>query len=131
MADTKELTKVEETNSWEHALENESWMAPLVDIYETDDDYILMANMPGVNKEDVKIKLEDGDLIIMGRKHDNVYDENRHYLMKEIDSSNYYRKFNLSESIDDEKIDAAMENGILKIHLPKVERVKPKTIEIK
>ncbi len=130
MTDTKELTKVEETNSWEHALENESWMAPLVDIYETDNDYYLIANMPGVKREDVKIKLEDGDLIIMGRKH-LADEENRRYLMKEIDSGNYYRKFNLSESIDDEKIEAAMENGILKIHLPKVERVKPKTIEIK
>ena len=56
MAETKEYTKVEESNSWEYALENESWIAPLVDIYETDDDYVLIANMPGVNREDVKIK---------------------------------------------------------------------------
>ncbi len=130
MAETKEYTKVEESNSWEYALENESWIAPLVDIYETDDDYVLIANMPGVNREDVKIKLEDGDLIIMGRKR-STEDENRRYLMKEIDSSNYYRKFKLSESVDDDKIDASMEKGRLKIHLPKVERVKPKTIEIK
>ncbi len=130
MAETKEYTKVEESNSWEYALENESWIAPLVDIYETDDDYVLIANMPGVNREDVKIKLEDGDLIIMGRKRSTEV-ENRRYLMKEIDSSNYYRKFKLSESVDDDKIDASMEKGRLKIHLPKVERVKPKTIEIK
>ena len=130
MAETKELTKVHETNSWEHALENESWIAPLVDIYETDTDYYLIANMTGVSREDIKIKLEDGDLIIMGRKH-SADEENRRYLMKEIDPSNYYRKFKLSESVDDDKIDASMENGRLKIHLPKVERVKPKTIEIK
>ena len=130
MSESKELTKVEETNSWEYALENESWMAPLVDIYETDNNYFLIASMPGVKREDVKIKLEDGDLIIMGRKHLGD-EENRRYLMKEIDPSNYYRKFKLSESVDDDKIDASMENGILKIYLPKVERVKPKTIEIK
>jgi HSP20 family protein len=130
MEETKVLATVEEKRSWEEAIEKESWVAPLVDIYETNDDYFLVANMPGVAKEDVKIKLEDGDLIIMGRV-DFLGELQRKYLMKEIDSSNYYRKFKLSESVDDEKIEAKMENGKLFVHLPKVERVKPKTIEIK
>ena len=130
MEDTKALTKVEEKRSWDEAMEKESWVAPLVDIYETNDDYYLVANMPGVAKEDVKVKLEEGDLIIMGRVN-FMGEMQRKYLMKEIDSSNYYRKFNLSDSVDDEKIDAKLENGRLYVHLPKVERVKPKTIDIK
>ncbi|MCB0731875.1 MAG: Hsp20/alpha crystallin family protein [Ignavibacteriae bacterium] len=130
MEDTKALTKVEEKRSWEEALEKESWVAPLVDIYETNDDYYIVANMPGVAKDDVKLKVEEGDLVIMGRI--NFEGERlRKYLMKEIDSSNYYRKFNLTESVNEDKIDAKLENGRLFVHLPKVERVKPKIIEIK
>ncbi|MCB0732882.1 MAG: Hsp20/alpha crystallin family protein, partial [Ignavibacteriae bacterium] len=67
MEQTKELTQVDEKRSWEDALEQESWVAPLVDLYETNDDYFIVAAMPGVGKEDVKVKVEDGNLIIMGR----------------------------------------------------------------
>lgn len=130
MEDTKVLTQVDETKSWEEALETESWVAPLIDIYETNDDYFIVANMPGVNKEDVKIKVEDGDLVIMGRiNYSDVL--NKKYLLKEIDPSNYYRKFKLSDSVNEEKIVASIDNGRLTINLPKVERVKPRTIEIK
>lgn len=129
MEDTKALTKVEDKRSWEEALEKESWVAPLVDIYETTDDYHLVANMPGVERKDIKIKIEEGDLVIMGRT--NFLGELQHkFLLKEIDSSNYFRKFKISESIDENKIDAKLEDGRLYVHLPKVERVKPRTIEI-
>jgi HSP20 family protein len=130
MEETKALTTVEEKRSWEEALEKESWVAPLVDIYETNDDYYLVANMPGVEKENVKVKIEEGDLVIMGRVN-FMGEMKRKYIMKEIDSSNYYRKFKLSDSVDNEKINAKMESGRLLVHLPKVERIKPKTIEIK
>ena len=130
MENTNAVTKVEEKRNWEEALEQESWVAPMVDIYETNDDYYLIANMPGVAKEDVKVKLEDGDLVIMGRVN-FLGEMKKKYLMKEIDSSNYFRKFKLSDSVDEEKIDAKLENGRLFVFLPKVERVKPKTIEIK
>lgn len=130
MENTKALTKVEEKRNWEEALEQESWVAPMVDIYETNDDYYLVANMPGVAKEDVKVKLEDGDLVIMGRVN-FLGEMKKRFIMREIDSSNYFRKFKLSDSVDEEKIDAKLENGRLFVFLPKVERVKPKTIEIK
>ena len=130
MDDIKALTTVDEKRNWEDALERESWSAPMVDIYETNDDYYLVANMPGVSKEDVKVKLEDGDLVIMGRVN-YLGELRRKYLMKEIDTSNYFRKFKLSDSVDKDKIDAKLENGRLLVYLPKVERVKPKTIEIK
>ena len=59
MAETKEMVEVNQPKSWDEALEQESWIAPLVDIYETNDDYFLTAVMPGVKKENVKIKLEE------------------------------------------------------------------------
>jgi|WetSurMetagenome_2_1015567.scaffolds.fasta_scaffold357610_2 HSP20 family protein len=128
----KELVNIEETKTsdWDTALENENWIAPVVDIYETEDDFILVANMPGIKKENVKIKIEDGSLLIMGRvEFDNLV--NRNYIMNESQIGNFYRKFQISESIDDSKIEAKLENGQLIAHLPKHERAKPKNIEIK
>ena len=130
MTDNNEMVEVKDKKSWDEALENEPWVAPLVDIYETADEYYLTANIPGVSKENVKIKLEEGFLVIMGRV--NVDEtKNRKYVLNEIEEGNYYRRFKISESIDEQKIDAKLENGILSVKLPKHERVKPKSIEIK
>ncbi|MBI5807789.1 MAG: Hsp20/alpha crystallin family protein [Ignavibacteriales bacterium] len=130
MTEVKDALEVKQKRTWDEALEKESWVAPLIDIYETEDDFFLNAYMPGVKKEDVKIKLEDGNLVIMGRID---YDEtvNKKYVLQETVLGNYYRRFKISDSIDETKIDAKLENGILNIKLPKHERVKPKTIEIK
>jgi len=130
MSNSKEMVEVKTKKSWDDALEKESWVAPLVDIFETKDDYFLTAFMPGVAKEDVKIKLEDGHLVLMGRIN---YDEavNKKYILKEFETGNFYRRFKISESIDESKIDAKITNGILEVKLPKHDRVKPRTIEIK
>ena len=130
MTDKKEMVDVKTKRSWDEALEKESWVAPLIDIYETKDDYFLTAQMPGVSKEDMKIKLEEGHLVIMGRVN---YSESvdLKYIMKETETGNFYRRFKVSDSIDEQKIDASLENGILHVKLPKHDRVKPKTIEIK
>ncbi len=131
MVDNKELVKIEESEvkSWEEALEKQSWFAPLVDIYETENDYVLTANMPGVSKDNVKIKLEEGNLVIMGRvQYEDLV--NRHYILNESELGNFYRKFKLSESIDESKIQAKFENGQLFVTLPKHDRIKPRTIEI-
>jgi HSP20 family protein len=128
----KELIQVEETKvtDWDKALENESWVAPIVDIFESEDDFTLIANMPGVEKEKVKIKIEDGSLLIMGKvDFENLL--NRDYVLNESQIGNFYRKFQISDSIDDSRIEAKFENGQLTVHLPKHERVKPKNIEIK
>jgi len=129
--DNKNMVKVEEQkkNMWDEALENESWVAPLVDIFESENDYTLIANMPGVPKENVKIKLEDGNLVILGKIN---FDEtsNRKFVLNETEIGNYYRKFRISENIDDSKIEAKLENGQLVLNLPKHERLKPKNIQI-
>lgn len=130
MVQNKEAVEVKHSRSWEEALEKESWIAPLIDIYETDDDYFLTAYLPGVAKENVKIKLEDNNLVIMGRvDYETLI--NRKYVLKEMEIGNFYRRFKLSDGIDESKVDAKLENGVLNVKLPKHERVKPKTIEIK
>lgn len=130
MSEVKEKLEVTNKKSWDEALEKESWIAPLVDIYETMDDYFLTAQMPGVKKEDVKIKLEEGNLVIMGRiDYENSIGNK--YVLKETEIGNFYRRFKISDSVDETKIDAKLENGILNVKLPKHDRLKPKTIEIK
>ncbi len=131
MSNTKELVTVkEEGKSWEELLETQRITAPLVDIYETKDDYYLVANMPGTTKDDVQVKIEEDSLVIFGKVN---YDEvmNRKYILSETEPGNYYRKFRISESINDSGIEARYENGQLTLKLPKHERVKPKTINIR
>jgi HSP20 family protein len=132
MTENKELVKVEnnDSSSWEAAIGGECCYAPSVNIYESADEYVLTADMPGLGKEDVRIKVENGSLTIMGKvKFKEMM--NRKYILNESELGNYYRKFNISDSIDETKIEAKMENGQLTISLPKHERVKPKIIEIK
>ncbi len=132
MAANKELIKVEKEkrNEWEEALQKEAWVTPVVDIFETDDDYFLVVDMPGVSRENIKLKLENGNLVIMGRiNYEKVI--NKNYIMQERNIGNFYREFKISDSIYHDKIEARYENGQLLVRLPKDEKIKPKNIEIK
>lgn len=132
MTDNKELVTVNDTENlnWELLLEKERAVAPVVDIYETADDYYLVANMPGVTRENIKVKLEEESLVIFGKLHN--YDEatKRKYLLNESEVANYYRRFRISNSIDESKIIARFDNGQLTLVLPKHDRIKPRTISI-
>ncbi len=120
--------EVKET--WETTLEKEISVVPYVDIYENENEFILTANLPGVEKDDVHIKLEEGSLYLFG-KNNYKSDLERKYILKETNSGNFYRKFNLSDNIDNSKINATYENGRLTVILPKHDRVKPRTINVK
>ena len=132
MTDNKETLNVKEQEnvSLEEIFENESVFAPFVNIFETNDDFVLVANMPGVSKNDVKLKLEEGSLSIFGKIN---YEEavNRKYILNEAGVGSYFRKFKISNSIDESNIDAKYENGQLIVTLPKHDRIKPRSINIK
>lgn len=129
MTENKELIKVDEAQNWEEALDTENWISPLVDVFETKDDFILSANMPGVERKNIKLKLEDQNLIIIG-KIDYQPAINRNYILKESETGNYYRKFKIADTIDTSKIEAKFDNGQLSVKLAKSERIKPITINI-
>ncbi|HSR16630.1 MAG TPA: Hsp20/alpha crystallin family protein [Ignavibacteriaceae bacterium] len=122
--------KEQEHSEWEKILKIERSCDPLVDIYETDDEYVLIANLPGVKKENIKLHIEDGSLSIFGKIN---YEESirRKYILNESDLANFYRKFKLSDSVDIEKIEAIYENGQLFVSLPKHDSVKPRNISVK
>ncbi len=128
----KDIISIKESDhtSIEELLDKENVIAPLTDIYETEDEFVLTANMPGVSRENIQIKLEDTSLAIFGRiKFSEAI--KRNYILNENEIGNYYRKFNISNSIDETRIEAKYENGQLVLNLPKHDRVKPRTINIR
>ncbi len=130
-AQEKEMIDVQEkTNSIEELLEKEITLFPLVDIYENENEFVLSANIPGLEKEDVKLSIEESSLTIFGKVNFEKIKE-RKYVLKENKTGNYYRKFNLSDSVDVSKINAVYEKGLLNIHLPKHEKAKPRIIDIR
>ncbi len=104
-------------------------MAP-VDFKETDDEYILKVELPGLEKDDVQISLEQNVLTIRGEKKEEDVDENESFHRKEIRYGWFERSFNLPGDINEKKIDAKMKNGVLTIRVPKEESAKPKRIPI-
>ncbi len=103
-------------------------MAPEVNIFETDEGYVLEADMPGVNKEGLEVSVEGNELTIVGRRQDQA--ESPGLLYRESTPADYRRVFELDPTIDAKKISAKIENGVLIIHLPKAERVKPHKIPV-
>ncbi len=102
---------------------------PLVNIYETDNEFVLSADMPGVVRKDVKVKVEK-DLLIMFGQIDYANEINKNYILNEQELGNYYRTFRISDSVDQNNIEAKYDNGQLVVNLPKNEKVKPRTINI-
>jgi HSP20 family protein len=131
MSDNKEIIAVKALNNYsiEEILRTQNNVSPQSDIYENADEYILIANMPGVSRSEVQVKVIEESLIVFGRIN---YDEtvNRNYILNENELGNYFRKFKISDSIDKIKISAKYDNGQLIVHLPKSEKTKPRTIDI-
>ncbi len=128
--DNETVEVKEEKQSWEELLSNEGSYAPLVDIFETNDEFVLTADMPGVRKEDVNLKIEEGSMLIFG-KIDYQDLLNRKFILKEKETGHFFRKFKISDTIDETKVSAKFANGQLIVVLPKHDRVKPRTISIK
>jgi len=105
------------------------FVVPDVNIYETEDSYVLQAEMPGVTKEGLEITLEGNTLAFIGRRHEEPRAGN--VLYSESRGANFRRVFELDPAIDTGKISAEMRQGVLTLTLPKAERVKPRKIEIK
>jgi len=129
--ENKEMIPVKKmgTNFINELLDAQNYISPLVNIYETDDEFILTANMPGVVRDNVKVRVEDDMLIMFGAIQ---YEEaiNRNYFLNEQKIGNYYRKFKISDSVDQSKVEARYDNGQLVVNLAKNEKVKPRPIDI-
>lgn len=103
---------------------------PPVDIYETEDDIFLEAEMPGTNEKSIDITLEKNILTLKGRV-DLADPKDYELVYSEYETGDYQRSFTLNDTVDQERIEASYQNGVLKIRLPKAEPAKPKKIEVK
>ena len=132
MAETKEIQakeKMEVTASAEQ-IKPGPVFTPNVDIFETDRQIIMLADIPGVKAEDLIIDLRDDTLTFTGEGKP-VDRQNKEDILIEYQIGSYYRQFNLAEMIDQNKIDATLSNGVLRLDLPKVEKARPCQITIK
>ena len=103
---------------------------PNVDIFETDHEITLLADMPGVTADNLTIDLRDNVLTLTGEVAP-FEEANEEDILVEHEIGKYHRQFNLSSIIDQSRIDANLNDGVLRLSLPKVEEVKPRKIEIK
>ena len=100
---------------------------PDADIYINDDEILLIADMPGVDKKNLAINLENNTLTIEGYFEHNYTEPIQ---IKEFSSTNYRRIFTLPKGIDAEKASAEFKQGVLQLHLPKSAAVKPRQIKV-
>jgi len=105
---------------------------PKVNVYEYDDKVGIVAEIPGLDKKQLKIEVENGVLTISGDKHGIHTEDGARVLRRELKSSSFKRSFELGEQLDGDDISANFKDGILSISIPKVEPEKPKkhTIDI-
>lgn len=103
-------------------------LTPRVDILETDDELLLYVDLPGVKSEDVDVRFENGELTLHGRRTPSY--TGRPWLW-EYESGNFHRAFRVAENIAAGKIHADLKDGVMILHLPKVETAKPRRIAIK
>jgi HSP20 family protein len=102
---------------------------PRVDILETEQELVLLADLPGVKPADVDVRFENGELTIHGRR--NATNAGRRRALWEYEPAHYHRAFRLSEDVAADKIEAELKNGVLTVRLPKAEAAKPRRISVK
>jgi len=103
---------------------------PATDIFENDNSITVLADMPGVKAQDLKIDLRENVLTLTGRvtSPENPSESD---ILREYHSGTFFRQFTLSETIDQAKIDARLTDGVLRLELPKIERAKPRQIAVR
>ncbi|HEX9787481.1 MAG TPA: Hsp20/alpha crystallin family protein [Candidatus Binatia bacterium] len=120
-AQNQEAPAREETRS------QERYVTPPVDIYETPDGLVVMADLPGVAKSGLDVRVENSLLTIRG---EGAHSAPGDLIYREYDLVNFFRQFELSDKVDQQKISAELKNGVLMVNLPKAEEAKPRRIDV-
>ena len=122
------LTKTDNRPAKESVPEERRFVSPRVNIFENKEGYLLEAEMPGVSKAGLEVLLEGNELTLVGRRQTDVPDAELVY--RESSPWEFRRTFVLDPSIDTSKVNASIEQGVLTVHLPKTEMVKPRKIAV-
>ena len=122
------LTQTSDRPAAANGAQRVTYVTPAANILETADGYLLEAEMPGVAKDGIDVTVENGELVIVGRRADK--EQPGTALYRESRPLDYRRVFDLDPSIDTARITAKMEQGVLILTLPKAEQVKPRRIQV-
>ena len=104
---------------------------PKVNVYEYDDKVGVIAEIPGLDKKDLSIEVEEGVLTIAGNKHGLFDDTGAKVIRRELKQSSFKRQFELGELLDGDKVKASFKDGLLSVEIPKIEPEKPKKHSVK
>lgn len=104
---------------------------PAVDIKETEKEFIIHADIPGVDSDDIDVHMEDGMLTIKGERESETKEEREGYKRIERQRGSFYRRFSLPDTANADKISAKSKNGVLEITIPKQEKAQARKIEVK
>jgi HSP20 family protein len=107
-----------------------STWTPSVDIYETDDALVIKAELPGVSKDDVSVEIHENTLTLRGQRKHETEVKDEHYHRVERAYGTFQRSFVLPSMVDREKVQATFKDGVLELHLPRLESTKPRRIAI-
>ena len=121
-ASEEEISDKEDTRS------QERYVTPAVDIYETLDGLVVKADLPGVTKDGLDLRVENNLLTIRGRASHCAPGE---MLYREYQLANFFRQFELSDRVDQQNISAELKHGVLTLNLPKAEEAKPRKIDVR
>jgi len=109
----------------------EQLWAPRADMSETENEYVINLDLPGVSKKDLRVNMEDNMLTINGERKKDETKKGEGYYRRERAYGNFYRAFTLPKPVKEKDINATFKDGVLTVIIPKSEKSKPKKIEIK
>ncbi|HDZ90896.1 MAG: Hsp20/alpha crystallin family protein [Deltaproteobacteria bacterium] len=111
-------------------MDNHEDLVPNVDFIEKDGKYLLHAELPGLNKDDISISIEDGYVTVSGRKETSKEEEGTTYYLKETRSGSFSRSFRLPGKVDRDKVDATFKDGVLTVTMPMEKAPEARKIKI-
>jgi len=114
----------------EEALTVADW-TPSVDVIENEKEFVIKAELPEVKKEDMKVNVEEGILSIRGERKQEKEEKGKKFHRIERSYGSFFRSFTLPEDVDSTKVAAEFKDGVLNIRLPRTEKPKPKTLDVK
>ena len=125
----RELDSLFARPNTENSIATSDW-TPAVDIKETENEFKILADIPGVDPKDIDVHMEDGVLTIRGEREAKKEEEKEGYKRVERSYGSFYRRFNMPDTADADKISAKSVHGVLEVTIPKQEKVQPRKISV-
>ena len=131
---SKQLTKTKnalppQMQESQQAQQEKQFRQPPVDISERENEFVIEADMPGMREENIDVQFHQGELTILG-KSDATEKGNENYRFRQFETVDFLRTFRIGESVNAANISAQYADGVLTVHLPKAEALKPRKIEV-